>query len=507
MFPSWKTLTQVKKNWHDRRLSQLLLGFGILVRAVQYLSNRSLWADEAVLALNIVNRSYVELLQPLDYDQAAPIGFLTIEKFSVQLFGNTEYALRLFPFLCAIASLFGFYQLAKTCLERQAVPLAMSLFVSLEYLVYYASEVKQYSTDVAVAVGLSWMMLSRLQKNSSALPIFLYGMIGAIAIWFSHPAVFVLASLGTIALIQAIRSRSRQAIVSAIGVSLIWFLSFLAFYVTSLSAIGNNSTLVDSWGKGFMPSLWALDWLFDRLFKFFDRPLGFPDNWIGDLAFVVCAIGGYSLWKRHRQSLYVVLFPLLFTLLASYLKKYPFRDRLLIFLAPFFILAIAQGAIYLWQKTCKTRWRVLTAIAIAALLIPSLTSSAALVIQPQKREEIKPTIAYVKQHQKPGDILYIFQRGEYQFKYYAPKFGYTEGSYIIGVDDLDDGEKVSPEEWTRYKKDFDRLRGKSRVWMLFSHTSGAKEEEERVLSYLDEIGKKIESFERPGAFVYLYDFR
>lgn len=502
-FPNFTRVTSVLT---CQRLSWLLLAFGVLVRTVQYFYNRSLWADEAVLALNIVNRSYLELFEPLDYDQAAPIGFLLVEKSLVRFFGNTEYALRLFPFLCAIASLFCFYELAKKWLSRQAVPMAIALFASLEYLVYYASEVKQYSTDVAVAVGLYWALFSPLQLKFSVRQILFCGSLGAVAIWFSHPSVFVLASLGTISLIRAIRARSSQAIFSMVGVSSIWCLSFFCFYLTSLSEIGDNSNLVDSWGKGFMPSLWAIDWLFERLVKFFARPLGFPDNVIGDLALACCGIGGYAMWKRHRESLGIVLLPLVFTLVASYLKKYPFRDRLLLFLAPFFILAIAQGASYLWQKTSQTRLRVFTAIAIASLLIPSLASSAYLLISPQVREEIKPTIAYVKQHQKPGDILYIFQRGEYQFKYYAPQYGYAEGSYIVGVDDLDDGEKVSPEEWARYQKDFDRLRGHSRVWMLFSHTSGAKEEEERVVSYLDKMGKKIDSFERPGAFVSLYDF-
>jgi hypothetical protein len=103
--------------------------------------------------------------------------------------------------------------------------------------------------------------------------------------------------------------------------------------------------------------------------------------------------------------------------------------------------------------------------------------------------------------------LYVFQRGEYQFKYYADRYGYQPSDYQIGVDDLDDGEKVSPEEWQRYQQDFDRLRGHPRVWMLFSHTDGTKQEEEMVLSYLDRIGTKIERFSATGAFVYLYDFK
>ena len=43
------------------KLPYTIIGFGIFVRLVQYLFNRSLWHDEAALALNIVNRSYLEL--------------------------------------------------------------------------------------------------------------------------------------------------------------------------------------------------------------------------------------------------------------------------------------------------------------------------------------------------------------------------------------------------------------------------------------------------------------
>ena len=122
-----------------QKLSWIIIGFGIAIRLVQYLYNRSLWADEAVLALNIVNRSYLELLQPLDYDQGAPIGFLWIEKLAIQLFGNNEYALRLFPLLSSILSIFIFYKLAKIFLRLEAVPIALAFFVSLNYLLYFAT--------------------------------------------------------------------------------------------------------------------------------------------------------------------------------------------------------------------------------------------------------------------------------------------------------------------------------------------------------------------------------
>ena len=53
-----------------------MLALGVLLRLRAYFHNRALWLDEVYLALNLVPRSYAELLQPLDHDQGAPLGFL-----------------------------------------------------------------------------------------------------------------------------------------------------------------------------------------------------------------------------------------------------------------------------------------------------------------------------------------------------------------------------------------------------------------------------------------------
>ena len=66
--------------------SQLALALGILVRLVQYFSNRSLWFDEVAVALNLQERNYSELLGALSYDQAAPPLFLWIEEFALNTF-------------------------------------------------------------------------------------------------------------------------------------------------------------------------------------------------------------------------------------------------------------------------------------------------------------------------------------------------------------------------------------------------------------------------------------
>ena len=127
-FPSMAALVQSAAFLHATTLSWLIIGFGVTVRCVQYLAHRSLWLDEVSLALNIVPRTFPQLLKPLDYEQGAPLGFLMVEKTIVHMFGSSEYALRFFPLLSGIVSLFIFYAMVKLLLTPEASIIALVLF-------------------------------------------------------------------------------------------------------------------------------------------------------------------------------------------------------------------------------------------------------------------------------------------------------------------------------------------------------------------------------------------
>lgn len=486
-----------------QRLPWTIIYFGILVRLVQYLSNRSLWNDEAALALNIVNRSYLELLQPLDYDQGAPIGFLMVEKLAVQVFGDNEYALRLFPLLSAIISLFIFYELAKQCLRTQAVNIALALFATLHIWLEYATEVKQYSSDVAIAVLLC-LLLMQMNKLSFA-QIVTLSIVGAVAIWFSHPAMFVLAGIGASRLLISLVRKDLATSLKLLAVYSIWALSFAGFYLISLKDIANQEDLYNSWeGRGTFPSSSSdINWLFTTFIDFFHKPLGFPDIFLG-LAIFAFLVGCVSL---HRTTLLILLSPLLVTYFAAYLHKYPFDGRLVLFLIPFITLLVGEGIAVIRHKTRSTSFKKIGVLVLVLLLVPPIGTAAYLIFKPYVKQEIRPVISYMRKHQQVEDIIYVYQRAEYQFKYYANKFGYQEGDYILGIDDLDkkDGQGTSEEEWQRYKSDLDELHGNQRVWIIFSHVRTWDKESERITSYLDNIGKQIDFFEKEGSFVYLYD--
>src|SRR5215216_898722 len=197
---------KTSNSW-ERVITALLILLGALLRLRRYLTGRSLWADEAMLALNIVNRNFAGMFQSLDYDQGSPIGFLLVEKLFNSILGKNEFALRLFPLLVGLGSLGLFYLLLKQITRGVGLLTALALFAFNPRLIYYSSEVKQYILDVVVTISLLLLAAPTFSASSRKKDFIWLGFGGLIALWFSHPATFVLAGIGIALVIITLRRR------------------------------------------------------------------------------------------------------------------------------------------------------------------------------------------------------------------------------------------------------------------------------------------------------------
>jgi hypothetical protein len=356
------------------RLSWAVIAFGIVLRAAQYLFNPALYVDEGALALNVINRTFGGLLQPLDSNQAAPVGFLMLEKIALLAFGDSEYSLRLFPFLFAVASLFLFYHVARRCLAPWAVVIAMTFFAVSGHVIYYASQIKQYSSDLSITLLIALIGFDGVSKEMTVRRASLLAITGAVVVWFSHPSVFVLAGVGTTLAVVALRKKDWARLRRLVTCYAIWVLSFAAFYLISLRNLSGNETLENSWErKGtFMPlppqSLSDIGWFFSAFFRMFANPLGLPFPIAAGLVFIV---GCIALLKKKTRLL-ILTSPVFFTLLASGVHKYPFGRRLLLFLIPLLLMVIAAGIQYLLDK--QSRYSAFVSVAIILLAIFELLS-------------------------------------------------------------------------------------------------------------------------------------
>lgn len=492
-----------------------LLAAGASLRLFQYLANRSLWLDESSIVASVLNRSFGGLLQPLDYGQTAPVGFLFLVKLATTVFGNSEYALRLVPLLAGLAALLASVPVARRYVSRNAVPTAVALFALAPFLIYYASEVKQYSLDVLVSVAVLALAheVATAQRIETRRAILLMG-VGGIGVWFSQPSVFMLAGTGLVLGVQALVAGDWQKVRTLIAVAVVWAVSFGGSYAASRTGLADPAYMQAFWQSGFMPlapsTIAEWGWLPISIAHVFREPLGamgqdasgmeLPQTIAGVVAF---AAGTIWLARTRDWKLALLIAPLVMVVIASALRLYPLgatwetSGRVLIFLIPSFVFLMAEGAEQLRRQLGRRAGPVVFVVLLALMLIPSATY--AVVMVPQARAEIKPLLGYANAHRTPSDVLYVYYNGRSSFEYYAPEYGWDRSNTVFGT-----CSRLRPRD---YLEDVRQLRGRSRVWFLFVDGFGAQGFDERglLVSYLDHVGKRLDDRVSHGVYLYLYD--
>lgn len=472
----------------------IIIFFGVILRLVQYLFNRSLWVDEAKPALYIIDSSFLGFLQPcqMDWCSPAPIGFLMFEKLLIQIFGSSEYVLRLFPFLCGVISLFLFYYVAKHYINRKAALIALFFLAISPWLIYYSSEFKQYSSDLAIALFLYTITIYIKSKDLTTLRVIFFAVIGAVAIWFSHPSVFILAGIGMSLTLFYLIKKEWLKIGKLSIICSIWILSFATTYFVSLRRFIPKLSSKGAWMGGFMPFPLDIKWFSAILSDFLKMPMGL--SFFPGIVVLTFFIGCVSIFLKKKEEFFGLISPIFFTLLASLLRKYPISGRLLLYIVPIVLIFVVEGVEHIRVKTYNYS-TIIVIILISLLVFNPLIDSSYHLLKPYTKEEIKPVLSYIRENKKSGDLIYVYYASRVAFKYYSESYGFKDNDYIVGV-----SSRRNPE---KYIIDLDKILGNKRVWILFSHVF--QDEENLFLNYLNSKGKIIDSFASKEASVYLYN--
>ena len=489
-------------SWERVALALLFLA-GILMRLRQYLTGRSLWSDEAMLALNIVNRNFGDLLKPLDYDQGAPVGFLEVEKLFQLLLGRSEYALRLLPFFMGILSIWLFYLLLKRVTTGAGLMAALALFVFNPRLIYYSSEVKQYIVDVVVTLALLLVAAPLLESKIQKRNLIWLAVAGFFALWFSHPAVFVLAGIGLTLAILCLEKRDIINLWYVLGVGLFWLATLGLLYLLILKDIQQNAYMQEYWQGAFLPfPPWSdLPWFKASLTG--NIGVQFGISYAVYFVFGLMMAGWFILWQTRRSYAIAFGLILLVTLLASAVRLYPVLERMILFLIPIGLILLGKNAELLDQKLRNPRWLGgAAALALTGFLIfGPLVTSVGYFLKPKYYEHIRPSMSVLQESWRPGDAIYVSNGAVPAFEFYAPVYGLASVNYISNV-------RADYKDPVNISRQLESLKGKSRVWILMSHVyeQGDFNEKDFILNNLKQSGKLKSEFRVPGTSVYLYLF-
>jgi hypothetical protein len=478
----------------------LLVVVGAGLRLFQFLANTSLWRDEIRLARNILERSAAELLlQPLDYNQVAPIGFLAAEKAMVLTFGPSDWALRIVPLVVSLVSLILFWTIARKALSKEGMFVPVALFALSPFLISLSSVVKQYGLDVlcsclVIAIGL------RLLKVEDRNPVrILLAVAGGLACLLSTVAVVVSAGAWLALVVAGARSRStgHRARWLAYGLPvLVWGAMglFAALWAFSMVTPETSGHMREFWGRAgafVAPVAEYPTWVVDKVVHSFIPstlfiPYAGPPVWNApvtlDWAVVGLACAGVAaLISAKRFALLVLLLtPPALAWVLSRAQLYPIGPRTSVYLLPLLILLVAfgvEGIIRLARLGSRA-----SALVLMILIFPSLL---AVVRGPPGYpiERNRGLIKILAEHYEAGDAVFAHVYAADPLSYYGTRFGIDR--WVTGGQDRSDVRQLLRES--------DQFRGSERVWVVFGYLPFQSVDRVALLCYLRAIGE--ETFE------------
>jgi hypothetical protein len=403
-----------------------------------------------------------------------------------------------------LLSLWLFYFLLRRVTSGPGLLVALALFAFNPRLIYYSSEVKQYIVDVAVTMALLLIAAPTFNASPQKKDSLWLTLAGMAALWFSHPALFVLAGIGLALLLLALGRRDLSSLRFVLGTGILWLLDIALLYLLILKDLSQNAYMREYWQGAFLPAPPWSDpgWFTKSLTENIGIQFGIP--YAIYLVFFLMLVGWTMLWFHQRGYAIVFAGIVLVTLTASALQLYPVFERMILFLVPIGLVLIGKAveAIHMRLQRYRVSGGIAVSLLAAYLLNGPVVTSVQNFLAPKYFEHIRPTMETLRDSWKDGDALYVSNGALPAFRFYAPFYGLETIPYEFG-------EREDYKTTHNIASQLESLEGQPRVWILFSHVYERESFNERefILDYLNSLGEKEREVRVPGTsvFLYLYD--
>lgn len=402
-----------------------LVASGGALRLALYLPGRSFWSDEAKLALCVAGESFGSLLRPLPHDQVAPVPYLWLERALFLALGPGERALRLSSLLAGLACLVLLAALLRRLTDPPAGLLALAVAAVSPLLVRYGVELKPYGLDALVSVGLVWLSLDVLDEPGSDRRWRRLLAAGAAGLVASLPAVFVACgAVLALSVSPGIRERSGRARLALLVAT--WGASFGLAYALSYREAARHAyfhrfwegRFLRPWVDGGRGSAEALGQVLGDLLDGRSRAFGAP---LVAGAVAVGLAGLVAVRRRRGLSVSVLLAaPTAALVAASLVGSYPVASRLVLFVAPLWLLLLAEG-LSLASTLLPGRGTpaLVVAVAVGLVLYRPLVRQVRDLADPSQEEDSARLLARMKERRTPGQPVYVFSRAVPPWVYYT----------------------------------------------------------------------------------------
>jgi hypothetical protein len=425
------------------RYAWAFVGLGIVVRLIRYLRGFPVWLDEQYLAINILEHDYTDLLRGLEYRQAAPFGFLWVEKALVSWLGCNEWTLRAVSLAASVAGLVAFRMLAGRLLRGSALVAAVGIMSVAYFPIRHSSEFKPYAGDLCAAAVLLLLAVNWSSDPSRLRKALALAVGAVIAMPFSFPSVFVAGGIGLAMVPIAWERRSARAWAGLVGYNAALAAAFAGLYVVALRPQYDRATettfMYEYWRNSFPPSLAEpgklVPWLAEaHAGEALAYPIGAKK--LCSTPQLLLAIIGAVVLVRRRQGMAVnaTLGMLALALVAAALRKYPYAhgERLQQYWAPSACLLIGTGfAVAVERLRSAVTQRRLMRVACGGLVLLAAVSVGQSIVRPYKHRWDREHQLFARWFWRyaAGDTPMICISGDLRRQLYLR---FYESPYLVG---------------------------------------------------------------------------
>ncbi len=402
-------------------LSLLVIVLCVFCSIRMNIVGRTLWLDEAMLAVSINTESLGELLHaPLQWNQSAPVIYVIIVKLLTMLFGNSEFVFRLFSIICYVALIFVFYVLVKNTTKIKLPITVAAVMANLAMLLEYSNMFKPYILD-CLAVMLV-LLIYYLYKERSFNIIFTCIII-AVLIWASNPVAFFAGGVAAYEFIMGIVKKDKKVIIGGLAIGISAVVSFACLYFVWLKPTIDATNLSDFWVDSKFPLIITSLEQLKKAYHLSEFALsGLNAMWIVLVVLSIASLIINIVKKKNNPYVYVILIAVVITLVASALGFFPMSDRLFLFMDPICYLMSLYASVWITEAIIKEKYLVITTGIILFIMIYFGHGFARYFSGEAYRdgEEVNDTITYLEENLDADDQLYV---------YYAaiPVYQYKEG--------------------------------------------------------------------------------
>lgn len=366
----------------------LLIVLGAAALRLPGLGDQSLWRDEAATWTQI-NGTFAEVFSRTAGDNYPPL-YNLLAWFSVKLFGNAEWVLRLPSALLGLANVALLYGLGSRIGGRSVGLLAAGLLALSGFHVWHSQEARMYALLACTATAHAWAMLHFLDKPRLGRAVLL-ALSGA-PLLHAHPyGALNWVAIGFGALLIIALRRDWKTLIPLVLAELLIVLSFVPW---GLILLGRAETITQEgfWIGEPTPGYIFLQWRKVTGAMFVPLVLAIPF-----LLFLRRKAGPGPAEGAMPLLLSWLLLPSVLGIIASLLIEPVFFDRYLIGSLPAFLILFALAVL----MPARTR----RGAAIAGTVGLALGFIALLFGTPQPRGDWREITAEARAILQPDDCL------------------------------------------------------------------------------------------------------